>query len=157
MFFQRNAGLVRLSFISTCLASAAFLTACGGGSDGDSSSNTSTATNYAGTYAVSATKTVDSCNSGADASFTETTTVKQTGSSVSIAADGETFTGQVSSSGSQFQATYSTTQDGVPVTSTIVVASTSTTNAFTFTLTVSATANSKTCTVTYQGTAAKQS
>lgn len=155
MFKQRMSGFARLAFIATSLATSVMLTACGGSGDDDSSS--ASTTNYAGTYAISATKTLDSCNSGADATFTDTTVVSQSGSSISLSADDESFKGQVSNDGEQFQATYSTTQDGVPVTSTILVKKTSTANTYTFTLTVSATAGSKTCTVTYQGTAAKQS
>lgn len=151
MFFKRELGLGRLVLAGSVLSAAAFLAACGGGSDDDST----TTANFAGTYSVTASKTVDSCATGAEASYSGTTVVQQSGNTVSIGSGSTAFTGQVTADGSLFQATNVMTSNGVPVTSTIAVARTTTENVFSFALTISASAGSTTCVVKYQGTANK--
>lgn len=181
LVFQRSTNNTRVTSAVAALAMSTLLFACGGGDNerdgdemsttsesaetGNASTNTSTAstssgvtgtTTYTGTYDLSATTTQDSCDSGAKSSLSASAVVKQSGSKVTVTSDGNTYTGQVSGSGTQFDATYDTVTDGVPVSSTIVVTQGSSANTYQFSLTVSATTSVQTCTIGYQGTASRR-
>jgi hypothetical protein len=139
------------SLAITIAALVAGLSACGGG--GDDGPDTA---HFSGTYAVTLSKTSDSC--GAFTAYNGSDhAVSANGSTITVSFNGSTLSGSADNAGG-FSATNTTNAGTATATMTVTYAATSEANAYSvnFTGRASSSLTGAVCTVSYAGTAKKR-
>lgn len=128
------------------------LAGCGGGSS-DSAEEAGPAPSFAGSYDVTLTKTGDSCGLGLASNIALVQSVSQDGRSISLITNQVTLTGRVDADNAGFSTSLQQTQEGIPVTTTMVYRSTATPGVYGAGFSVVARDSGLTCTISYNGSA----